>query len=199
MSAPSPAKKFEAQKNAVLRRIDKSGKGSFDTPILPILTFLNQLPQFATTSSCSGRITLLAKATDKKQKEVFIFSSHAPVAFDEIPMALQKISAADVWFKQQGAILHVLCETITAAQDLVDCACAGGFKHSGILSTRKKIMVEVLSSETIETIIAKHGVLLASEDFLQTLIGEANAKMEKNQQRLDKFLRALKSHFLFSC
>lgn len=37
---------------------DASPKGSLDTPIIPLLTEINTLPQFVTTSSCSGRISV---------------------------------------------------------------------------------------------------------------------------------------------
>lgn len=37
---------------------DASPKGSVDTPIIPLITEINTLPQFVTTSSCSGRISV---------------------------------------------------------------------------------------------------------------------------------------------
>lgn len=37
---------------------DASPKGSIDTPIIPLITEINTLPQFVTTSSCSGRISV---------------------------------------------------------------------------------------------------------------------------------------------
>lgn len=38
--------------------IDASPKGSIDTPIIPLITEINTIPQFVTTSSCSGRISV---------------------------------------------------------------------------------------------------------------------------------------------
>ena len=37
---------------------DASPKGSIDTLIIPLITGINTLPQFVTTSSCSGRISV---------------------------------------------------------------------------------------------------------------------------------------------
>ena len=37
---------------------DASPKGSIDTPIISLITQINRLPQFVTTSSCSGRISV---------------------------------------------------------------------------------------------------------------------------------------------
>eukprot|EP01134_Creolimax_fragrantissima_P007929 CFRG7929T1 len=54
---------FDARKAHYLRELasavpDRSRKGFADYPILPVLDFVNQLPDYFTTSSCSGRVAV---------------------------------------------------------------------------------------------------------------------------------------------
>lgn len=51
-------KKFEAQKTAAIGGEDLSRKGSVDEPIRELVSLINSLPQYFTTSSCSGRILI---------------------------------------------------------------------------------------------------------------------------------------------
>jgi tRNA(Phe) wybutosine-synthesizing methylase Tyw3 len=52
--------KFVEQKAAALRGQDLSRKGSVDEPIRNLVNFINSKSQYFTTSSCSGRILVLA-------------------------------------------------------------------------------------------------------------------------------------------
>lgn len=65
-AAPSLPAGFVAKKTKILTDLagpieaytDASPKGSIDTPIIPLIANINTLPQFVTTSSCSGRISI---------------------------------------------------------------------------------------------------------------------------------------------
>ncbi len=76
-------------------------------------------------------------------------------------------------------ILHVACRTIENAQKILDISSMAGFKHSGIITTRKKIVVEIIGSEQFDTIIAKHGKLFVGDEYLRLLVNEANKKLGK--------------------
>ncbi|KAJ9566092.1 hypothetical protein OSB04_002058 [Centaurea solstitialis] len=59
---------FEKRKKATLATMsspepDKSPKGDIDAPIIPLLKTLNSHPSYFTTSSCSGRISILSTPT----------------------------------------------------------------------------------------------------------------------------------------
>lgn len=51
---------FANQKKSAFSGQDLSRKGSVDEPIQDLVAFINSLPQYFTTSSCSGRILLFA-------------------------------------------------------------------------------------------------------------------------------------------
>jgi tRNA wybutosine-synthesizing protein 3 len=183
---------FEKEKKDTLGRKDKSKKGAIDEAIKPIVDFINSLDNYYTTSSCSGRILLLAKKSDSKKDVEWLLSSHSVVKFSDIMEALKKLPMHAVWFRQEPAILHVRCRTIEDAQALVDIARYSGFKRSGIQSTRKKINVEIGNSEVLYTIIADKGGLLAAGDYLKILISEANKKLRRNKEKLRRFYKEIK-------
>ena len=183
---------FEKEKKDFLKKKDKSKKGTIDEGIKPLIDFINSLDNYYTTSSCSGRITLLVKKSDKKQDVSWLLHSHSKIKFNQIKNTLKDIPEYPVWFKQEPAIFHVCCRTMEDAQNLVDIARFSGFKRTGIQSTRKKINVEIGSNEVVYTILAENGKLLVTGDYLKVLIKEANKKLEKNKEKIKRFYTSVK-------
>ena len=50
---------FSTEKARVLGKVDLSRKGSVDEPITELVSYINSLRDFYTTSSCSGRLVVL--------------------------------------------------------------------------------------------------------------------------------------------
>ena len=50
---------FSSEKTRVLSKVDLSRKGSVDEPIAELITYVNSLSSFYTTSSCSGRLVVM--------------------------------------------------------------------------------------------------------------------------------------------
>ena len=61
---------FDVAKRSLLGKlaagIDFSPKGSIDAPIVQLVDFVNDLPDFVTTSSCSGRISVFRDENSTK-------------------------------------------------------------------------------------------------------------------------------------
>lgn len=55
-----PSIHFDKLKAKSLSGIDNSRKGNVDGRIIELVDFINQLEDFFTTSSCSGRLALLS-------------------------------------------------------------------------------------------------------------------------------------------
>jgi len=178
---------FDKYKKDFLRKIDKSKKGSVDREIKQFIGFINSSENYYTTSSCSGRIVLLQKKSEKKQDTKWVFKSHKPVKFEQIKLKLNH----SLWFRQEPAIFHICCRRLSDAQKLINIARSVGFKRSGIQSL-KKIMVEVASSDYIDTIIARNNKLLVDEDYIKVLVSEANKKLRRNKEKVNEFHRLLK-------
>lgn len=170
---------FSQQKSQQLSKSDKSNKGNWDKKISKLCNKINKSNNYYTTSSCSGRIILL-KGGLKKQKDIFLFRTHDKITFEELKKALSKITYDQIVdFSLSTCILHIACSNLEAAQTLVNKAKESGWKHSGIMSTKKRIMVELLSTEKINFPIMNKKQLLVNDNYLKLIIKESNIKLEK--------------------
>ena len=201
---------FKKEKADFLKKRDKSKKGSIDKDAVKIVSEINSKDNYYTTSICSGRIVLLEMKSKRKDKCIWLFVKHDKVKTDEILKCLQqchknkkilngqhlKFFSSEIWFKQQPIILHVACRNIDAAKRLLDTA-RKLFKHSGIIGiTDKKVVVEIIGSERIETILADKN-FVADKIFIKNLIKHANKNFAENKRKSEVLLNLLKSE-LFS-
>jgi len=185
--------KFDKEKKDCLNKVDRSKKGSIDKKIKQLVDLINSLKDYYTTSSCSGRILLIIRPRSGKKCDVdFLLASHDKVSFKEIKACLNNIPKQDLWFRQESTILHVACRTIENSQKILDLSTLAGFKHSGIITTRKKIIVEIIGSDQFDTIIAKHGKLFVDDKYLRLLVDEANKKLEINSRKIKRFYNLVK-------
>ncbi len=167
---------FTNEKKNFLTKKDKSTKGSIDDAIKPLLDTLNSLPNYYTTSSCSGRIVLINNT--KKKTSAWLFVSHDPVQTLSIPHPC--------WFLQEPPILHVRCKDLDAAHVLLKTAHITGLKKTGIISL-DHLTVEVRGNEKMETFVTPD----LSNDYVQQLLTLANTRLFESRKRFDQFHRAL--------
>jgi tRNA wybutosine-synthesizing protein 3 len=181
---------FEKEKKEFLTKKDKSRKGTIDNRIKKLVNKINSLDDFYTTSSCSGRVLILAMPKSNKKNEVqYLFTTHNKTDFNQIKniLLIKKLPKDDVWFKVDGAILHVASNNINSAKKFLNTARDIGFKRSGIISVGKnRVTMELISTEKIETIVSKNEKLLIDESYFKVLIKEGNAKLEKTWKKIDK-------------
>jgi tRNA wybutosine-synthesizing protein 3 len=210
---------FTKEKSDFLSKKDKSKKGSIDKGMIPLVSIINSKSDFYTTSSCAGRIVLLEMRSKKKNECDWIFAKHGKVTFNEVNSALNKFSMKnndvkninetkihnsrttakkpnnaikyEVWLKQQPLILHVACRNLDAAKRLLETS-RKLFKKAGIIGlTERKITVEVIGSEHIETIVMDQN-FAADEKYLKELVKHANVKYEENGKKTNLFLSLVK-------
>jgi tRNA wybutosine-synthesizing protein 3 len=185
---------FDKRKQDLLHKIDKSRKGDVDKEIAPLVNLINSLEDYYTTSSCAGRIMLIELAkSGKKHESEWLFLKHKSVSFKEIKKSLQYVPKEDVWLRQEGAIIHVCCRNIGDAEKMLNLAREVSFKRSGIITKRRRIIVEIASTEKVDTIIAQKGKVLVGDDYLTILIKEANKRMRKNTKKLKRLYCLVKS------
>ncbi|XP_009607250.1 tRNA wybutosine-synthesizing protein 2/3/4 [Nicotiana tomentosiformis] len=206
---------FEKRKAATVASInspetDKSPKGNIDAPIIPLLNTLNSHPSYFTTSSCSGRISILStpttpfnNPTKKKAKGgKWVFISHDPIQPHLILPLLfstestQKVSELNqphsLVFRFEPLIIAVECKDIESAQFLVSLAISCGFRESGITSVNKKrVIIAIRCSIRLEVPLGDTEKLMVSPEYVEYLVMLANEKMETNKKRTDSFLDAL--------
>lgn len=204
---------FSKEKSDFLSKKDKSKKGSIDKGIVKLVNKINSKDDYYTTSSCAGRIVLLEMKSRKKNDCSWIFAKHGKVKFNEINNALIKNSIKtnsnneinnneksnkkklnknnyEIWFKQQPLILHVACRNLEFAKKFLEIA-RKLFRRAGIIGiTDKKVTIEVIGSEHLETIVAEKN-FIADEIFLKRLIKYANRNFGENENKIKMFLKLI--------
>lgn len=172
---------FKISKQNALSKFDKSNEKKWDEKIKPLCDKINFKENYFTTSSCSGRITIV-KTTENKIEDAFLFKSHEKVTFVQIKKIVNSIEEV-AYFRMEACALHVACKNFDDAIKLLDIARSIGFKKSGIISDKKgRFICEMFSTESISAPINKD----ISDDYLRLLIKEANKKLEKTQGKIEK-------------
>ncbi|XP_046362128.1 tRNA wybutosine-synthesizing protein 3 homolog isoform X2 [Haliotis rufescens] len=155
---------FDKQRESCFDGLDLSRKGSIDVPIVDLVKLINDQSNYFTTSSCSGRILLFEQVSSLRALE------------------------GDAVFKFEPMVLHVQCRSVADAQSLHACAVASGFRNSGItIGSRGKIITAVRSTHSLEVPLSKDRRLMVSHEYLKFLADCANAKMQENLTRIERF------------
>ncbi len=194
---------FQIQKQKYMQALasglkDKSKKGFLDEEIKGLVTAINNHADYYTTSSCSGRILLYVVTEERKKNETqWLFVSHNLVSLKDIEKTLDTIQNQKVFFRDQTVffrfeplILHIVCKTMDAANALLQLCNNAGLKHSGIISLQKRIIVEIIGNDLLDAPIFFNRKMLLTTDGLAFFVSEANKKMKKNVERIER-LRGL--------
>ncbi|MBD3252314.1 hypothetical protein GF386_01135 [Candidatus Pacearchaeota archaeon] len=177
--------KFDLEKKKQLDRQDRSNIGNWDLKIRSLCNKINRKRNYYTTSSCAGRIILM-KYSDKKEENIFLYRTHNRISFKELKKALKEINYKDlIEFQQTSCILHVACRSLEDAQDIVDKAKFAGWKRSGIMSTRKRFMVELHSTESMSFPVKQERILV-DDYYLKLIVKIANSKLERIWNKIKK-------------
>lgn len=166
-----------------------------DEKVLTIIDKINARTDFFTTSSCSGRIAIIEtpKFGDKKNAH-FLGKWHRGINQEEINEALQKATVGELWFLVQSPIFHIASISMEGARKMLGAAIQSGFKHSSLKAMNGKIIIEVLTTERIDTPLGKDGKVYGGEEYLTLLISLANkmlTEMDRKLKRFEKMLDAL--------
>lgn len=187
---------FAKQKEKYLNELEKSDpdrskKGDVDLQVKPLLDTINAHPEFYTTSSCAGRIDLFVEPpSGKKHEGAWIYVSHDPAVEKEVLSALSTLPNEVLWFRMEGAILHICARTMEAANLFLQKCKESGWKHSGITGSKKRIIIEATTSERMDIPIAKEGELLIPKKFVAFMVREANQKLSKTREKMERLRKA---------
>ncbi|GLD95099.1 hypothetical protein PINS_up003724 [Pythium insidiosum] len=179
------------------------------------------MPLQVTSSSCSGRIALFcgvgAAGDESGDHHVitkggkWLLAEHATVSLPQVQAALadaasQRVTDADqshdghrlVLFKHEPFILHVVCRDVDAAQALLQCGLACGFRESGIVVGNKKIMCAIrTTANAMEIPLGRSPAeLLVDDAYLAWLVDVANEKFAVNRRRTDQFFAAFRARLV---
>ena len=177
---------------AVQRLLCALEMGVVDPDAVPLLSLLNSLEDYYTTSSCSGRIQVAAShLPGEKFRMIVVAKWHQPISPEELTEVVEASGYEDIWLAVQGPIFHVACRRLESALKLLATARKAGFKHSGIIWVGDRIVVEIVSADRVETPLKLSGVQVVSEDALDEFVARANAVLKRAKKRLVKLESAV--------
>jgi len=178
------SKSFYFEKQQFLSKKDKSMAGEIDKHIRKLCSIINKKKDFYTTSSCAGRIILIER-TGKKNETSWLLKSHEKIKLKEILNAIKKIKNV-ASFRFEPTIIHICCNDLNSAEQLLHLFYNNGFKRSGIISIKKKI-VEVIGTGRLEAPITKE----TPQEYVKLLVKEANGLWKMNYNRIKKIEKLL--------
>ena len=184
---------FLKNKKQTLLKLENAKKeGLVDAGIIPILDLINSYDEYYTSSSCYGRIVLLEipEIGDKKNAK-WLGKWHRKIKTEEILNAFKKADRGLIWILAQSPIIHVFSKNLESADKLVKTAIGCGFKNSGFKSSEKNIVVEVTSTERLDSPVGKNGGLFCDDRYLSLLLDIANEIIDKSSVKLEKFKKKL--------
>ncbi|MDD5111987.1 MAG: hypothetical protein PHG85_05535 [Candidatus Altiarchaeota archaeon] len=184
--------RFVKQKKHAVNKLNMSvSVGDADEGIISLLSRINSLGDYYTTSSCAGRIQLFQDVGSKADNQQ-IACWHRTVKPAEVLLAYRKVSGV-LYFKCEPPIIHVAARTVEAAQKLLVAARESGFKHSGIQSVKdERVMVELASTESLDAPVADDKRRLVTDDYIKYLVRLANKKHRRSQEKIRKLENSLK-------
>ncbi len=182
---------FQKRKSDILKKQDKSSVGNWDKKIKKLCEKINKKQDYYTTSSCAGRVVIMIDQ-DKKEKGLFIKVYHDLISLKELKDCLNLIKNKKlIKFKQEPCILHVACKDFDDAKKLLNKGRLAGWKKSGILSSSRRFIVEMNSTERLEFPIVDKGKILGGDDFLKIVVKKANENLKKSWKKIEKLRKSL--------
>jgi len=192
-------KEFREHKGkAMMSLVQARAEGKVDEDIIVTLDIINALPDFFTTSSCSGRIKIFeVPCFGDKTRVTTLGTWHRPAQLEEVTAAIGTAKKGELWLLAQSPILHVGVKGMLNTKQLLHIAISSGFKNSSIKSLGTINFVEICGTERLDCPLGKNGTLVCSQNHLVFLIEIANQIMEKSQAKLDRLNNNLSaSHLL---
>ena len=156
---------------------DKSPQGFIDEDIIPLLEVLNR-GSYETTSSCSGRITVMNGA--RKGEAKWLYKTHAEASVDSVWEIVSKLADGEVVrFFYEPFIVHVKCKDFESASSMLSTLHTNGLRKSGMISG-KNLIVEINDTGRIETILDNS----LGFEYIEKLVAEANKRLLSTKKRI---------------
>lgn len=183
---------WEKRKKSFYKRMEHDIiSGYFDKEMISVIGTLFKLKDAYPTSSCSGRIIILASRVPWKKRNVkIIYKSHE--IDDNIKREiLEKISIIEeenIWLFVQPPIVHISCYNLDIATKLIKIGRNTGFKESKIfMSTPLGIHIELKGKELLIVPIKLEKIFLFERDKLELVIKEALRILDDFKQKILEF------------
>lgn len=179
---------FAERKERTLLKADKSGKGTWDEPILPLLSLLNSADDVFTTSSCSGRSYFWRGecVPDKRSGTQKLRERHEAPQDGYFDLAEPCFAEGWWWLRFEPFIIHARCASLEVADRLVRHAKAAGVKTVGIDCVTQHPLVSLRGDEYLEMPVVAHGARVIANEHSAVIVRALKDKFEANLRRLGR-------------
>jgi tRNA wybutosine-synthesizing protein 3 len=215
--------RFDSERNKSLIEYDQALRAKkIDERVIAVLEILNTHIDYFTTSSCSGRILLLA--VDKpgaKSESTMIEKWHDKFTLNELKNGISNWTKFEyLYLLAQSPIFHISARDILSATNLRNIADSAGFKYSSIRSikpitqkikakmgvvgaedaeirSRKyyqdlRITVELLSTERLNIPLGLNNEILVDDSYLNVIVDLANNSITESQNKVKRLEKVLR-------
>ncbi len=167
-----------------------------DPLMIPISKFVAKTKNYFTTSTCSGRITLMELELDEAKREnAFYRKWHRIVRKKEAWNAIQNYEGKkNLWLRQDPFVFVIGTNTTENAKKIFRICQACGIKRYGIHYFEEgKFLIEVFGTQSMSVPVIEKGKIMVDEKYVHTLIDFANQKWKRNDSTLKRFCSALRN------
>lgn len=97
--------------------------------------------------------------------------------------------------KHEPLLLHVAASSLTRGRQLLSLALQLGFRESGLVVSQHRVTVAIRGHSLALCVpIARHGSLRPGNDYLSSLVKEANKRMQLNQEKLERLYQTIQEN-----
>lgn len=209
--------RFDSEKKSALEDYHDALKNQkIDARVIPILNIINTHKNYYSTSSCSGRILLLALSSPGAKDESIILDKwHNKIKLEELKVSISTWEDYRyLYFFAQSPIFHVIARNLKAAVILRNLGDSSGFKYSSIRSIRPikhvkpgrqlnssenedidteltnssdaRITVELSSTERLNVPLGQNRRIYPDDNYLGLLVELANRSIVEAHGKLEK-------------
>jgi tRNA wybutosine-synthesizing protein 3 len=183
---------LNSKERALIKLNNAKNENKIDEDIKDILKIINSNDDYFTSSSCSGRIVIIElPSLGNKREAKFLGKWHRKVTYSEIDKALKFATKGMIWILAQSPILHVLTKSNSSADKLIKIAISSGFKNSGFKSYYDNIVIEILSTERLDSPIGKNVKLYCNKEHIKLLTDISNNIIARSREKLVNLKRNL--------
>ncbi|MEM2512199.1 MAG: hypothetical protein QXX61_03585 [Ignisphaera sp.] len=183
---------LKRREEAYRRFLEDIEIGYADKDIVDFIKHIFAKEKIFTTSSCSGRITIVDALYPWLREESYIvFKKHEPVSVDEIIVVIQQQPLHRLWLISSGPIVHFVAVNLDTAYRILQIARESGFKHSGIISMSiDGIVVEIISGTWTSFLLRDGDVWFTNN--IDKIVAVANEVLIEGKKRLEKLFKLFK-------
>ncbi len=173
--------------------------GLVDPDMIDLLVSMNSCSKYVTSSSCSGRIAVIAaEEPGDKLRGGVVARWHRRVGLDELLHALRLASTRHVWVSVQPPMLNVYVCNFETALEAVRVFHRAGFKYASVRPTGSGYpLVQIMSTERIDVPVIYNGRVVVNLD--ESLVRLLNEFLALGKAKLDRMKRAASALLASTC